>query len=70
MVFSWDRQRAANIFRDVANQGDPEAAYNYGVMRLNGQDGNPPDEQAAINTLILQQQHHSLLRLMESVYST
>ena len=45
--FQLDRQRAANIFRDVADQGDPEAAYNFGVMRLNGQDGNPPDEQVA-----------------------
>ena len=45
--FELDRERAANIFREVADGGDAEAAYNFGVMRLNGQDGQPPDRNEA-----------------------
>jgi TPR repeat protein len=39
--------RAAEYFAQAANAGDAEARYNYGVMRLTGQDGNPPDPAAA-----------------------
>merc|ERR1711871_205274 len=35
--------RAAEYFEAAANQGDAEAAYNLGVMRLLGQDGAAPD---------------------------
>jgi hypothetical protein len=31
----------------LLDRGDPEARYNYGVMRLTGQDGQPPDPAAA-----------------------
>ena len=41
--FARDLPRAAQMFRQAAEAGDAEARYNYAVMRLTGQDGNPPD---------------------------
>ncbi len=41
--FPQDRPRAAEAFRAAAELGNAEGAYNYAVMRFNGQDGRPAD---------------------------
>jgi TPR repeat protein len=41
--FPQDRPRAAEAFRAAAEVGNAEGAYNYAVMRYNGQDGRPAD---------------------------
>ena len=39
--FPQDRPRAAAAFREAADAGNAEGAYNYAVMRHSGQDGQP-----------------------------
>merc|ERR1712166_1102667 len=41
--FPQDLPRAAEYFAAAGDAGDAEARYNYGVMRLTGQDGQPAD---------------------------